>query len=84
LLQVQPAHHIQPAQFSTGTVSGSAAAPANAMQLIKDLRQQSGAPISDVKVKLPGIDWPSANGYQAGTPPLYGKLARPAMCPITL
>jgi hypothetical protein len=54
LLQTPSAFLTQPAQFSTSTVSGSAAAaaaaPANAMQLIKDLRQQSGAPISDVKV----------------------------------
>lgn len=39
-----------PAPFSTSSASESTAAPANAMQLIKELRQQSGAPISDVKV----------------------------------
>lgn len=40
--------------FSSGFASSAAAAgatPANAMQLIKELRQQSGAPISDVKVR---------------------------------
>lgn len=45
------------ALFGTSSASpvAAAASPANAMQLIKELRQQSGAPISDVKVKIPII-----------------------------
>lgn len=45
------------------------------MQLIKDLRQQSGAPISDVKVKGPALtDYLQVAVVLASL--LYGQLAR--------
>jgi hypothetical protein len=42
-------NRVASSHFSTSTAASSAA-PANAMQLIKELRAQSGAPIQDVKV----------------------------------